>query len=215
MCFLKDDAILFIIDVRLILQDYTMKKSGKAAIYCRVSTSDQTTDNQLLELEKAAERQGWTVEAVYTETISGAATKRPQLDALMGSVMRKEIDVVMAWDVSRLGRSLQHLITLLSDIHSKDVGLYLHQQGVDTTTPSGKAMFSMMGVFAEFERAMVQERVKAGLERAKAQGKRLGRPPIPPIKIAKIKELRQQGLSMPKIAKRMGVSVGKVHAIVT
>jgi DNA invertase Pin-like site-specific DNA recombinase len=192
-----------------------MKKSGKAAIYCRVSTSDQTTDNQLLELEKAAERQGWTVEAVYTETISGAATKRPQLDALMGSVMRKEIDVVMAWDVSRLGRSLQHLITLLSDIHSKDVGLYLHQQGVDTTTPSGKAMFSMMGVFAEFERAMVQERVKAGLERAKAQGKRLGRPPIPPIKIAKIKELRQQGLSMPKIAKRMGVSVGKVHAIVT
>ena len=212
---MKDDAILFIIDVRLILQDYTMKKSGKAAIYCRVSTSDQTTDNQLLELEKAAERQGWTVEAVYTETISGAATKRPQLDALMGSVMRKEIDVVMAWDVSRLGRSLQHLITLLSDIHSKDVGLYLHQQGVDTTTPSGKAMFSMMGVFAEFERAMVQERVKAGLERAKAQGKRLGRPPIPPIKIAKIKELRQQGLSMPKIAKRMGVSVGKVHAIVT
>ena len=192
-----------------------MKKSGKAAIYCRVSTSDQTTDNQLLELEKAAERQGWTVEAVYTETMSGATTKRPQLDALMGSVMRKEIDVVMAWDVSRLGRSLQHLITLLSDIHRKDVGLYLHQQGVDTTTPSGKAMFSMMGVFAEFERAMVQERVKAGLERAKAQGKRLGRPPIPPIKIAKIKELRQQGLSMPKIAKRMGVSVGKVHAIVT
>ena len=192
-----------------------MKKSGKAAIYCRVSTSDQTTDNQLLELEKAAERQGWTVEAVYTETMSGATTKRPQLDALMGSVMRKEIDVVMAWDVSRLGRSLQHLITLLSDIHSKNVGLYLHQQGVDTTTPSGKAMFSMMGVFAEFERAMVQERVKAGLERAKAQGKRLGRPPVPPIKIAKIKELRQQGLSMPKIAKRMGVSVGKVHAIVT
>ena len=192
-----------------------MKKSGKAAIYCRVSTSDQTTDNQLLELEKAAERQGWTVEAVYTETMSGATTKRPQLDALMGSVMRKEIDVVMAWDVSRLGRSLQHLITLLSNIHSKNVGLYLHQQGVDTTTPSGKAMFSMMGVFAEFERAMVQERVKAGLERAKAQGKRLGRPPVPPIKIAKIKELRQQGLSMPKIAKRMGVSVGKVHAIVT
>ncbi len=113
---------------------------------------------------------------MYTDTISGSKSKRVGLDALMGAVMRKEIDVVMAWDVSRLGRSLQHLISLLSDIHSKDVGLYLHQQGVDTTTPSGKAMFSMMGVFAEFERSMIQERVKAGLARARAQGKRLGRP---------------------------------------
>ena len=104
----------------------------------------------------------------------------------MGSVSNDEVDVICAWDVSRLGRSLQHLISLLSDFHSKDVGLYLHQQGVDTTTPSGKAMFSMMGVFAEFERAMIQERVKAGLARARAQGKRLGRPPVPPIKIAKV-----------------------------
>ncbi len=112
----------------------------------------------------------------------------------MSAVMRKEIDVVMVWDVSRLGRSLQHLMSLLSDFHSKDVGLYLHQQGVDTTTPSGKAMFSMMGVFAEFERAMIQERVKAGLARAKA--------------------LREQGLSIRNIAKRVGISHGKVHVVV-
>ena len=186
----------------------------KAAIYARVSTADQTTDNQILELQKAAERQGWTVDRVYTDTISGAATKRPELDALMTAVMRKEIDVVMVWDVSRLGRSLQHLISLLSDFHSKDVGLYLHQQGVDTTTPSGKAMFSMMGVFAEFERSMIQERVKAGLARARAQGKRLGRPPVPPIKIAKVKALREQGLSIRKIAKRVGISHGKVQSLV-
>ena len=186
----------------------------KAAIYARVSTSNQTTDNQILELQKAAERQGWAVDRVYTDTISGAATKRPELDALMTAVMRKEIDVVMVWDVSRLGRSLQHLITLLSDFHSKDVGLYLHQQGVDTTTPSGKAMFSMMGVFAEFERSMIQERVKAGLARARAQGKRLGRPPVPPITIAKVKALREQGLSIRKIAKRVGISHGKVQSLV-
>ena len=190
----------------------------RTAIYARVSTADQTTDNQILELQKAAERQGWTVDRVYTDTISGAATKRPQLDSLMTAVMRREIDVVMVWDVSRLGRSLQHLISLLSDFHSKDVGLYLHQQGVDTTTPSGKAMFSMMGVFAEFERAMIQERVKAGLARAKEKGTRsgkpIGRPPVPPYKVAKVKELRAQGLSTRKIAKRVGLSHGKVHSLV-
>ena len=127
--------------------------------------------------------------------------------------MRKEIDVVMAWSVDRLGRSLQHLITLLSDIQSKNVDLYLHQQGIDTTTPSGKMMFQMCGVFAEFERSMIQERVKAGLARAKAQGKRLGRPTVPPITVRKIQNLRASGLSLRAISKRTGVSVGKVHAV--
>jgi len=182
----------------------------KAAIYTRVSTTDQTTDNQLLELRSAAERQGWTVEAVYSDIISGAKSKRPGLDALMASVMRKEVDVVMAWDVSRLGRSLQHLVTLLSDIHAKNVDLYLHQQGIDTTTPSGKAMFGMMGVFAEFERAMIQERVRAGLARARQHGtqsgKPIGRPPVPPYQVSKIRELREQGLSIRKIAKKTGIS---------
>ena len=120
----------------------------------------------------------------------------------------------MAWSVDRLGRSLQHLITLLSDIQSKDVDLYLHQQGIDTTTPSGKMMFQMCGVFAEFERAMIQERVKAGLKRAKDQGKRLGRPPVPPITVDKIKSLREEGMSLRKIAKKTAVSVGKVHQAV-
>ncbi len=117
------------------------------------------------------------------------------------------MDVICAWDVSRLGRSLQHLIALLSDIHAKDVDLYLHQQGIDTTSPSGKAMFSMMGVFAEFERGMIRERVLAGLERAKADGKRLGRPPVlaPNVK-DEVRTLRAQGLSARQVAKRTGVS---------
>jgi DNA invertase Pin-like site-specific DNA recombinase len=186
----------------------------RVAIYARVSTDEQTTENQVFELEKVAKRMGWTVTEVYADTISGTKAKRPELDKLLKSAMRKEIDVVMAWSVDRLGRSLQHLITLLSDIQSKNVDLYLHQQGIDTTTPSGKMMFQMCGVFAEFERAMIQERVKAGLKRAKDQGKSLGRPPVPPITVDKIKSLREEGMSLRKIAKKTGVSVGKVHQAV-
>ena len=186
----------------------------RAVIYARVSTGEQTTENQTLELKKVAERNDWNIEAIYEDTISGAKAKRPELDKLLKGVIRKDFDVVMVWDVSRLGRSLQHLVTLLSEFHAKDINLYIHQQGLDTTTPSGKAMYGMLGVFSEFERSMIQERVKAGLARARAQGKTLGRQKIPPIKICKIKELRSQGLSYPAIARRTGVSVGKAHAIV-
>ena len=184
------------------------------AIYARVSTDDQTTDNQVFELETVAKRMGWDIGEVYTDIISGAKSNRPELDRLMESVIRKEVDIIMVWSVDRLGRSLQHLTTLLSDIHSKGVDLYLHQQGIDTTTPSGKMMFQMCGVFAEFERSMVQERVKAGLERARANGKRLGRPPVPPIQIEKMRKLRNEGMTLTAIAKRVGVSVGKVHSAV-
>ena len=186
----------------------------KTAIYARVSTDEQTTDNQVIKLKQVAERNGWEVQAIYADTISGAKSKRPELDKLMKSVMRKEIDIVMVWSVDRLGRSLQHLITLLSDIHSKDCDLYLHLQGIDTTTPSGKMMFQMLGVFSEFERSLIRDRVLAGLDRAKAQGKRLGRPPVPPITVDKIKRLREEGMSLRKIAKKTGVSVGKVHQAV-
>ena len=139
----------------------------RTALYCRVSTSEQTTDNQVLDLQKVAQKMNWTVTETYADVMSGAKSKRPGLDALMKSVSRNEVDVVMCWDVSRLGRSLQHLVSLLSELHAKNVDLYLHLQSIDTTTPSGKAMFGMMGVFAEFERSLIQERVKAGLQRAK------------------------------------------------
>ena len=186
----------------------------KAVIYARVSTAEQTTDNQTLELQKVAKRNGWALEAVFEDTISkGAKTERPALQRLLQGVIRKEFDVVMVWDVSRLGRSLKHLVTLLEDFHAKGVNLYFHQQGIDTTTPSGKMMFQMCGVFAEFERSMIQERVKAGIQRAKAQGKKLGRPTVPPITIRKIQNLRASGLSLRAISKRTGVIVGKVHAV--
>ena len=180
-------------------------------LYCRVSTADQTTDNQRLELEQVADRAGWTITQTFTDVISGARAKRPGLDALMLAVARKEVDMVMVWDVSRLGRSLSHLVSLLEEFHAKGVNLYFHQQGIDTTTPAGKAMFGIMGVFAEWERGMVQERVKAGLSRAKAQGKRLGRPPVPPIQIEKIKQLREDGLSYRKIAQKVNLDAATVY----
>ena len=183
------------------------------ALYCRVSTSNQTTENQVLELQKVADRMGWAVTDTFTDVISGAKSKRPGLDALMRGVARREFDMVMCWDVSRLGRSLSHLIALLGDFESKKTDFYFHQNQLDTRTPSGKAMFGMMGVFAQFERSLIQERIKAGLERAKAQGKRLGRPPVPPIQRQKIKRLRDEGLSYRKIAKRMDLSVCTVHRL--
>jgi DNA invertase Pin-like site-specific DNA recombinase len=153
----------------------------RAALYLRVSTIDQTTANQERELRQVAERAGWEVDKVYKDRgISGSKgrDKRPAFDALHKAAARREIDIVMAWSVDRLGRSLQDLVVFLSEIHAAGVDLFLHQQGLDTTTPAGKALFQMMGVFAEFERSMIQERVRAGLRRAKDDGRKLGRPRI-------------------------------------
>ncbi|MBT4700213.1 MAG: recombinase family protein, partial [Rhodospirillaceae bacterium] len=125
-----------------------------------------------------------------------------------------EFDVVMAWSVDRLGRSLQHLVAFLGKLHAVGVDLFLHQQGIDTTTPAGKAMFQMMGVFAEFERAMIQDRVKAGLARARSQGKTLGRPKVASKVRQSILGARSKGRSIRNIATEVGVSVGTVHGVI-
>jgi DNA invertase Pin-like site-specific DNA recombinase len=149
--------------------------------------------------------------------ISGAKgrDKRPQFDALCKAAARREFDVVMAWSVDRLCRSLQDLVGFLSELHALKIDLYLHQQGIDTTTPGGKAMFQMMGVFAEFERSIIQERVRAGLRRAKSEGKRLGRPPIPPALEQRIRSaLAKPGRpGVRVIAEQFGVNPGTVQRI--
>lgn len=151
----------------------------RVGVYLRVSTAEQTTENQRRELMAVAERHGWAVVRTFEDAgISGAKSRdgRPGLDALMKAVARREIDMVAAWSVDRLGRSLTDLLELLREMHSKGVDLFLHQQGLDTSTPGGRAMFQMMGVFAEFERAMLRERVVSGLARARKNGTRLGDP---------------------------------------
>jgi DNA invertase Pin-like site-specific DNA recombinase len=192
-------------------------KNHTVAIYTRVSTDHQTTQNQERELREIAERMGWTVVEVYKDQgVSRAKGRngRPAFDALCKDAARRRFDMIMAWSVDRLGRSLQDLVAFLSELHALGIDLFLHQQGVDTTTPAGKALFQMMGVFAEFERAMIRERVKSGLERAKAQGKRLGRRPIAANKEAAIRvDLIAAKTGIMKLAAAHGVGVGTVQRI--
>lgn len=188
----------------------------RVAIYIRVSTDRQTVENQQRVLEAVAERSGWQIVGIYEDAgISGAKGRdqRPSFNQLCKDATRRKFDIVMAWSVDRLGRSLLDLISFLKELHAVGVDLYLDQQGVNTTTPSGKAMFGMMSVFAEFERSMIQDRVKAGLERAKAAGKKLGRPGVGVDIENRVRELKAAGLSIRKIAGEAGISIGKAHAI--
>ena len=196
-------------------------KPQRVALYARVSTDKQSTENQLTELRDAAKRMGWEVVGEFVDHgISGAKSRkdRPKLDALLKGVSRKDFDIVAAWSVDRLGRSLIDLVGLLQELHSMGVDLYLHQQGINTTTPAGKALFGMMGVFAEFERGMIQERVKSGLARAKKHGtksgKAIGRPATSTATEAQIRELRAQGMGMLKIAKQLQCGVSVVQRVV-
>jgi DNA invertase Pin-like site-specific DNA recombinase len=193
------------------------KKIRSVGIYARVSTGAQTVENQLRELREIAERHGWFVAAEFKDAgISGAKGRdqRPGLNRLMHAISRREIDVVAAWSVDRLGRSLQDLLGFLGELHAKNVDLYLHQQGLDTSTPAGKALFQMMGVFAEFERAMIRERVRAGLERAKAQGKKLGRRRNDdPKRAAEVRKLRAKGVGIGKVARTLRVGVSYVQRL--
>ena len=192
------------------------KRIKRIAIYVRVSTDHQSVKNQEIELQVVAERHGWQVVSVYRDQgISGAKgrDKRPGLDKLLQAVARKEFDLIAAWSVDRLGRSLIDLVGILQEIHAKGVDLYLHQQGIDTTTPAGKAMFQMMGVFAEFERSMIHERVMVGLARARAEGTQLGRPAKVAGNAAMVKALRAArgaGKSIRTIAREQGVGIGTV-----
>lgn len=188
----------------------------RVGIYLRVSTKDQTTENQLRELRQVAERAGWEVVETFEDAgVSGAKgrDKRPGYDALLKAVARREVELVAAWSVDRLGRSMQDLVAFLEDLRSHGADLYLHQQALDTTTPSGRALFGMMAVFAEFERAMIQERVNAGLARAKAEGKRLGRPTLGSDIETKVRELRATGMGIIKVAKTLGIGVSAVQRL--
>jgi len=190
----------------------------RVAIYGRVSTDKkaQTVENQLRELNEVAVRLGWTVVAVHTdEGISGAKGRdqRPGFDALLKGVARGEYDMIAAWSVCRLGRSLQDLVAFLADIQARGIDLYLHQQALDTSTPSGRALYQLMGVFSEFERAMVAARVKAGLQRTREKGTRLGRPPMADEKIEQIKQALMAGRGIRATARETGASTTSVMRI--
>ena len=189
----------------------------RVAIYLRVSTSKQETSNQRRELEAVAARSGWQILKVFQDAgISGAKgrDKRPGLDALLKAVNGKEFDMVAAWSVDRLGRSLTDLLGILQALHDKGVDLFLHQQGLDTSTSAGRAMFQMLGVFAEFERGIIRERANAGLARARANGTKLGRRPVKPAVEARIRQLRARGDGILKISKKLSIGTSVVQRVV-
>jgi DNA invertase Pin-like site-specific DNA recombinase len=191
-----------------------MKK--RVAIYLRVSTSKQDTDNQLRELSAVADRSGWEIWKVYEDAgISGAKgrDKRPGLDAMLKAVNAKQFDLVATWSVDRLGRSLTDLLGILQELRDKGVDLFLHQQGLDTSTTAGKAMFQMLGVFAEFERGIIRERVNAGLARARANGTKLGRRRVDPTVEARILELKADGHGILKIGRQLGIGTSVVQRV--
>jgi DNA invertase Pin-like site-specific DNA recombinase len=193
------------------------KEMKRAVLYLRVSKNDQTIENQRIELERVAAAKGWKIIATFKdEGVSGTFGRevRAQYDSMLKQGVQAKFDVVLAWDVSRLSRSLVDLVTTLDELHACGIDLYLHQQAIDTTTPAGKAMFQMCGVFAEFERGILSERVKAGLNRARAEGKNLGRP-IKVVNIKKMLEDRDHGKTIRQIASEQKISVGKVHRVLS
>ena len=188
--------------------------SQRVAFYVRVSTADgQTTENQTRQLHEVAGRLGWTVVAIFKDDgVSGTKGReqRPGLDALMKGVARREFDLVAAWSVDRLGRSLPDLVALLAELQARGVDLFLHQQALDTSTPSGRMMFQMLAVFAEFERAMIVARVRAGLQRTT---KRLGRPPMDTAKVEAIRALLNAGTGIRETARRTGAGTATVMRV--
>jgi DNA invertase Pin-like site-specific DNA recombinase len=186
------------------------------ALYLRVSTKGQSVANQRRDLEAVAERSGWRIVGIYEDAgVSGSKgrDKRPGFDRLLKDATRRQFDLVAAWSVDRLGRSLQDLVATLGELHTLKIDLYLHQQSIDTTTPAGKAMFQMLGVFAEFERAIMRERIRAGLARAKANGSKLGRRPVGGAVEDRMRNLRKKGMGILRIGREIGVGTSVVQRV--
>jgi DNA invertase Pin-like site-specific DNA recombinase len=188
----------------------------RVALYARVSTSGQTVENQVRELTVWAGRAGHEIVATYTDNaISGSKGRdaRPGFDQALKDATRRRYDMLAAWSVDRLGRSVQDLVAALQELRGAGVDLFLHQQALDTSTPSGRAMFQMLGIFSEFERAIIVERVNSGLARARAAGTRLGRPRIGGEVEARIEEMRAAGMGIKAVARKLGVGTGTVQRV--
>ena len=207
-----------------------MAKQKRAALYVRVSTDAKTVENQISELRQVGERRGWQVVEIYRDAgISGAKgrSQRPGLDAMLKDANRRKFDVVMAWAIDRLGRSLIDLLRTIQDLEAVGVDLYLDQQHLDTTTPTGKLLFQVTGAFSEFERSMIQQRVNTGLNAIKAKIKRdghfttkagivrrrLGRPGAEPSQMARARQELAKGVGIGKVARLTGLGTGTVHKL--
>ena len=195
-----------------------MDKPLRVGVYLRVSTIGQTVENQRQDLMRVAEQRGWVIVGEYVDQgVSGTKgrDKRPEFDRIAKDAAQGKIDIIAAWSIDRVGRSLGRLVEFMEKLKQQSVGLYLHQQNVDSSTAAGKAMLSMCGVFAEFERSIIVERINAGLARARAQGKKLGRPTTITAKTeTRIRALRAKGYGILRIAREIGCGTGTVQRVV-
>lgn len=190
----------------------------RIALYARVSTDKQTCENQLQELRVIAERMNYTIVAEFIDNgISGMKTRqnRPALDQLMKSATQRKFDMVMCWSIDRLGRSLQNLVEILNELQAMRIDLFFLQQGMDTSTPSGRMIFSVFGAIGEFERNLIRERVIAGQKRAAANGVKIGRPSKMNDGLrSAIQLLRQKGMGIKQIARELKVGIGTVYSVI-
>ena len=190
----------------------------KVCLYCRVSTTHQTSENQLRELRVVAERMGYEIVSEFIDNgISGAKSRkdRPALDEMMKLATQRKFEMVMCWSIDRLGRSLQHLVEILNELQAMKIDLFFMQQGMDTTTPSGRMIFSVFGAIGEFERNLIRERVVAGQQRAKAEGTHIGRPTkMNDGMRSAIQAMHQNGMSIRQIAKSCKVGIGTVYSVI-
>lgn len=189
----------------------------RVAIYCRVSTIDQNDQMQFEELQALCMRSGWTLASIYREKLSGtkAIDQRPALKQMLTDARCRNFEMVIVWSVDRLGRSMQHLVSVLAELKACGVQLLSFRQGIDTSTPMGAMLWQFLGIFAEFEYRLRQERQAAGIAQAKARGVKFGRPTVTRAKLREILELRAQGLGINKIAKSLHVGSGTVVKAIT
>lgn len=189
----------------------------RTAIYARVSTSDQTCEQQLLALREYVIARGWTIQAEYVDVMSGSKSTRPALDKLMDAARQRQVDAIVVWKIDRWGRSMAHFVSSVRELQSLGVRFIATTQGIDTdeSSPAGRLMMNMLASFAEFERELIVERTKAGIARARKQGTRSGKAIGRPYLIMdrqRIADLRSEGRSFRQIAVELGVSVGFVHS---
>jgi DNA invertase Pin-like site-specific DNA recombinase len=188
----------------------------RAAIYLRVSRDDQTTENQRLVLVKVAGHRGWEIVQSYEDQgISGAKGRdqRPAFDAMLKDAVRRRSDILMVWSIDRLGRSVLHVANALAELDAAGIRLYCDQQGIDSSTPMGRAMIQMASVFGEQERSILRDRVMAGLERVRQQGRKLGRPKVAPKVEDAIRNHLRAGNGILKVAALVGVGSGTVQRV--
>jgi DNA invertase Pin-like site-specific DNA recombinase len=188
----------------------------RAAIYLRVSRDDQTTENQRLVLERVAEHRGWTIVQAYEDQgVSGAKGRdqRPAFDRVLKDAVRRRFDILMVWSIDRLGRSVLHVANALAELDGAGIRLYCDREGIDSSTPMGRAMIQMASVFGEQERSMLRSRVLAGLERVRQQGKKLGRPKVAPKVEDAIRTRLKSGDGILKVAAIVGCGSGTVQRV--